>query len=95
MSFKVYSASSKNKFYTNAGATQGIEGQTFKIFTGYPSTSAVWDGNSILEIPMTTTILSTPTDTEENVVRYINPAYHESFFQPGPRQTEYDADSFC
>jgi hypothetical protein len=36
---------------------------------------------SILEIPMTTTILSTPTDTEENVVRYINPAYHQSFFR--------------
>lgn len=36
---------------------------------------------SILEIPMTTTIISTPSDTEENVIRYINPAYHETFFR--------------
>lgn len=38
------------------------------------------DHLSILEAPMSTVVLPTPTDTEENVMRYINPAYHEEYF---------------
>lgn len=35
---------------------------------------------NILEAPMSTTEIQLLTDTEENVVRYLNPAYHEKIF---------------
>ena len=41
----------------------------------------------ILEAPMTTTIISVESDTEPNVIRYLNPAYHEEIFQKTLKQT--------
>lgn len=34
----------------------------------------------ILEVPISTATISTPADTVEDVIRYINPAYHENYF---------------
>lgn len=35
---------------------------------------------TILEAPMSTTEIQLSIDTEENVIRYLNPAYHEQIF---------------
>lgn len=36
---------------------------------------------SITEVPINTAVLPLPTDTEANVIRYINPAYNISYFE--------------
>ena len=36
---------------------------------------------ALLEVPTSTVLLSTPTDTQPGIVRYINPAYHPKWFR--------------
>ena len=43
---------------------------------------------SIVEVPLTTVPLQVPTDTENSVRRYINPAYSSEYFQLALRQAE-------